>query len=59
MVKKAKWAKMVVTKEYNITGCDDIELNIKRESKLRFFLTYDDERSINQIICVIAGGAGC
>lgn len=47
---------MIQTKEYNIKSCDDFELNIKRTSKLKFFLTYDDEKIINQIICVIAGG---
>lgn len=47
---------MIQTKEYHIKSCDDAELGIKRESKLRFFLTYDDEKDIKSIICVIAGG---
>lgn len=47
---------MIQTKKYSIKSCDDAELGIKRTSKLKFFLTYDDEKIINQILCIIAGG---
>ncbi|MCD4859312.1 DUF2920 family protein, partial [Campylobacter coli] len=35
---------MIVSKTYEIDSCDDVELDIKRESKLEFKLWYDDEK---------------
>ncbi|MCR6582358.1 DUF2920 family protein [Campylobacter insulaenigrae] len=46
---------MLVDKTYFIDSCDDVELNIKRESKLEFRLAYDDEKEIEAVICVISG----
>ncbi|AJC87823.1 DUF2920 family protein [Campylobacter insulaenigrae] len=48
---------MLINKTYFIDSCDDVELNIKRESKLEFRLTYDDEKEIEAVVCMIAGGA--
>lgn len=49
---------MITTKEYFISSCDDFELNIKRESKLRFLYTYDDEIKPKAIISVVPGLGG-
>ncbi|MCR6576096.1 DUF2920 family protein [Campylobacter insulaenigrae] len=46
---------MLTNKTYFIDSCDDVELNIKRESKLEFRLTYDDEKEIEAVVCVISG----
>lgn len=35
---------MIVSKTYEIDSCDDVELDIKRESKLEFKLCFDDEK---------------
>ncbi|MCR6577675.1 DUF2920 family protein, partial [Campylobacter insulaenigrae] len=40
---------MLVDKTYFIDSCDDVELNIKRESKLEFRLAYDDEKEIEAV----------
>ncbi|MCR6577503.1 DUF2920 family protein, partial [Campylobacter insulaenigrae] len=40
---------MLINKTYFIDSCDDVELNIKRESKLEFRLTYDDEKEIEAV----------
>lgn len=48
---------MIINKTYEINSCDDIELNIKRESLLEFKLSYDDSKIIKAIICIIPGGA--
>ena len=48
---------MLINKTYKIKSCDDIELNIKRESLLEFKLSYDDSKIIKAIICIIPGGA--
>ncbi|MCR6591937.1 motility accessory factor [Campylobacter insulaenigrae] len=49
---------MLVDKTYFIDSCDDVELNIKRESKLEFRLAYDDEKEIEAVICMIPGLGG-
>ncbi|EAI7247821.1 DUF2920 family protein [Campylobacter lari] len=46
---------MLKNETYFIDSCDDVELNIKRESKLEFKLTYDDSKEIEAIICIIQG----
>ncbi|MBK1972288.1 DUF2920 family protein, partial [Campylobacter sp. 2018MI35] len=37
---------MLINKSYKINSCDDVELNIKRESKLEYRLTFDDSKDI-------------
>ena len=49
---------MIINKNYEIQSCDDAELNIKRESKLEFRLTYDDAKKIEAIVCIISGLGG-
>ncbi|EAI4440459.1 TPA: DUF2920 family protein [Campylobacter lari] len=49
---------MLINQTYFIDSCDDVELNIKRESKLEFKLTYDDEKEIEAIVCIIPGLGG-
>ncbi|EAL5903565.1 hypothetical protein DSE64_08665, partial [Campylobacter lari] len=46
---------MLKNEIYFIDSCDDVELNIKRENKLEFKLTYDDSKEIEAIVCVING----
>lgn len=46
---------MLQTKEYKIKSCDDVELDIKRESLLEFSLTFDDEKEIEAILFIIPG----
>ena len=46
---------MIVNETYFIDSCDDVELGIKRESKLEFKLVYDNEKDIEAIICIIQG----
>lgn len=49
---------MLINQTYFIDSCDDVELNIKRESKLEFKLTYDDSKEIEAIVCIISGIGG-
>ena len=49
---------MLIDKTYEINSCDDVELNIKRESKLEFKLSFDDEKQIKAIVCIISGYGG-
>lgn len=49
---------MIQTKDYTIQGCDDAELGIKRGSALKFKLTYDDEKDVKAIVCIIPGLGG-
>ncbi|EAH9062034.1 TPA: DUF2920 family protein, partial [Campylobacter jejuni] len=46
---------MIINQIYSIDSCDDVELNIKRGSKLEFRLTYDDNKEIEAIVCIIPG----
>lgn len=46
---------MLINKTYFIDSCDDVELNIKRESKLEYRITYDDSKDIKAIVFVIGG----
>ncbi len=41
---------MIINQIYSIDSCDDVELNIKRGSKLEFRLTYDDSKEIEAIV---------
>ncbi|MBZ7964755.1 DUF2920 family protein, partial [Campylobacter sp. 2457A] len=43
---------MLVNKTYEISSCDDVELNIKRTSKLEYRITYDDEKEIKAIVFI-------
>lgn len=45
---------------YEIESCDDVELNIKRESKCEFKLWYDDEKAPEALVFIVQGmGADC
>ncbi|EAJ1255117.1 DUF2920 family protein [Campylobacter lari] len=46
---------MLVNETYFIDSCDDAELNIKRESKLEYRITYDDEKEMKAIVFIIGG----
>lgn len=46
---------MIVSKTYEIDSCDDVELGIKRESKLEFKLWYDDEKTPEALVFVVQG----
>ncbi|HEC1794727.1 TPA: DUF2920 family protein, partial [Campylobacter lari] len=48
---------MLKNQTYFINSCDDVELNIKRESKLEYRITYDDSKQMKAIVFMI-GGAG-
>lgn len=51
---------MLVSKTYEIDSCDDVELGIKRESKLEFKLWYNDEKIPKALVFVVQGlGADC
>ncbi|HEF1257650.1 TPA: DUF2920 family protein [Campylobacter coli] len=49
---------MIVNKTYEIDSCDDVELGIKRESKLEFKLCFDDEKEIKALVFIIPGFGG-
>ncbi|ELC0884259.1 DUF2920 family protein [Campylobacter coli] len=49
---------MIVSKAYEIDSCDDVELGIKRESKLEFKLCFDDEKEIKALVFIIPGLGG-
>ncbi|EKO4601048.1 DUF2920 family protein [Campylobacter jejuni] len=49
---------MIVSKTYEIDSCDDVELDIKRESKLEFKLCFDDEKEIKALVFIIPGLGG-
>ncbi|EAI7266442.1 DUF2920 family protein [Campylobacter coli] len=49
---------MIVNKTYEIDSCDDVELGIKRESKLEFKLCFDDEKEIKALVFIIPGLGG-
>ncbi|MPV77908.1 DUF2920 family protein [Campylobacter hepaticus] len=51
---------MIVNDTYEIDSCDDVELGIKRESKLEFKLCFDDEKTPEDLVFVVQGvGADC
>lgn len=49
---------MLKNETYFIDSCDDVELGIKRESKLEYRITYDDSKEMKAIVCVINGIGG-
>lgn len=49
---------MIQTKDLYIKGCDDYELDIKRKTKLHFKLSWDDEKDLKGIVCIISGLGG-
>ncbi|TKX31678.1 DUF2920 family protein [Campylobacter aviculae] len=49
---------MLMSKTYEIDSCDDVELSIKRESKLEFKLCFDDERKPQALVFIIPGFGG-
>lgn len=51
---------MINKKTYEITSCDDVELNIKRESKLEFKLWFDDTKEVKALVFINQGlGTDC
>ncbi|HEC1756605.1 DUF2920 family protein [Campylobacter sp. IFREMER_LSEM_CL1904] len=44
---------MLKNETYFIDSCDDVELNIKRESKLEYRITYDDSKQMKAIVFII------
>ncbi|MBF7067364.1 DUF2920 family protein, partial [Campylobacter volucris] len=46
---------MLINKTYEINSCDDVELNIKRESKLEYRIIYDDSKEMKAIVFIIGG----
>ncbi|EDP4255987.1 DUF2920 family protein [Campylobacter jejuni] len=46
---------MLINQSFEIDSCDDVELNIKRTSKLEYRISYDDEKDLKAIVFVIGG----
>ncbi|KAB0612891.1 DUF2920 family protein [Campylobacter hyointestinalis] len=46
---------MTLTREFEIDSCDDVELAIKRRSKLKFKVTFDDELEQKAIVVLVPG----
>ena len=46
---------MLINKTYFINSCDDVELNIKRTSKLEYRITFDDEKPMKAIVFLLPG----
>ncbi|WP_257396224.1 DUF2920 family protein [Campylobacter lari] len=46
---------MLKNETYFIDSCDDVELNIKRENKLEYRITYDDSKEMKAIVFIIGG----
>ncbi|MCV3454692.1 DUF2920 family protein [Campylobacter sp. FU_520] len=46
---------MLKNETYFIDSCDDVELNIKRESKLEYRITYDDDKEMKAVVFMIGG----
>ncbi|EAI4871538.1 DUF2920 family protein [Campylobacter jejuni] len=46
---------MLINQSFEIDSCDDVELNIKRTSKLEYRISYDDEKDIKAIVFIIGG----
>ncbi|EPY5546831.1 DUF2920 family protein [Campylobacter coli] len=46
---------MFINQTFEIDSCDDVELNIKRTSKLEYRISYDDEKEIKAIVFIIGG----
>ncbi|MCH5336807.1 MAG: DUF2920 family protein, partial [Campylobacter sp.] len=46
---------MIINQNYEIKSCDDVELEVKRESKLEFRLCFDDEKEIEALLFIVPG----
>ncbi|HIF9960455.1 TPA: DUF2920 family protein, partial [Campylobacter coli] len=46
---------MFINQIFEIDSCDDVELNIKRTSKLEYRISYDDEKEMKAIVFIIGG----
>ncbi|EJN0919176.1 DUF2920 family protein [Campylobacter jejuni] len=46
---------MLINQTFEIDSCDDVELNIKRTSKLEYRISYDDEKDIKAIVFIVGG----
>ncbi|EAI8647101.1 DUF2920 family protein [Campylobacter lari] len=46
---------MLKNETYFIDSCDDVELGIKRESKLEYRISYDNEKTMKAIVFIIGG----
>ncbi|HED7284040.1 TPA: DUF2920 family protein [Campylobacter jejuni] len=46
---------MLINQTFEINSCDDVELGIKRTSKLEYRISYDDEKDLKAIVFVIGG----
>ncbi len=44
---------MLINQSFEIDSCDDVELNIKRTSKLEYRISYDDEKEMKAIVFII------
>ncbi|EKA8493073.1 DUF2920 family protein [Campylobacter coli] len=46
---------MLINQTFEIDSCDDVELNIKRTSKLEYRISYDDKKDLKAIVFIIGG----
>ncbi|HEB9316139.1 TPA: DUF2920 family protein [Campylobacter coli] len=46
---------MLINQIFEIDSCDDVELNIKRTSKLEYRISYDDEKEMKAIVFIVGG----
>ena len=46
---------MLINQTFEIDSCDDVELNIKRTSKLEYRISYDNEKEMKAIVFIIGG----
>ncbi|EGR6818675.1 DUF2920 family protein [Campylobacter coli] len=46
---------MLINQTFEIDFCDDVELGIKRTSKLEYRISYDDEKDLKAIVFIIGG----
>ncbi|EDG2012853.1 DUF2920 family protein [Campylobacter coli] len=46
---------MLINQSFEIDSCDDVELNIKRTSKLEYRISYDDKKDLKAIVFIIGG----
>lgn len=46
---------VLINQIFEIDSCDDVELGIKRTSKLEYRISYDDEKEMKAIVFIIGG----
>ncbi|EAH8344856.1 DUF2920 family protein [Campylobacter coli] len=46
---------MLINQTFEIDSCDDVELGIKRTSKVEYRISYDDEKEMKAIVFIIGG----